>query len=535
MENVLEVVFGLLLVMAFLVVIAEKVKIPYPIFLVIGGLAIGFVPGLPKIELDPELVFVLFLPPIIEEAAYFTPIRDFKANIRPILLLSVGLVVFTTLMVGLAGHYLLGLDWAVAFVLGAIVAPPDAAAATSVMENMRLPRRIVTILEGESLVNDASSLVLYKVAVAAVATGVFSFESTVLNFVVASVGGIALGVALGWLAVQFSHKFIGISPIFILISFLFSFGTYLLGEAIGVSGVLAVVAHGLYLGRHLERRLPPQLRITTNAAWQLVVFLFNGTIFILIGLQLRNILESLSNESFWVLLGQATLICVTVIVVRFVWVFPATYLPRWLSARVRRRDPSPPWQAVAIISWAGMRGVVSLAAALSLPFLTNHNTPFPNRDLVIFLTFSVILVTLVVQGLSLPLLIRALGVTGDHHTNLEGTLARLAAAEAGRTRLAELAATDYVTGDRLNKLQNMYDKRVKRYTLLRDGEFRDDNLAYVSTYQQVKQELMLAELEAVIKLRDTGVINDTTYREIQHDFDLIQLQMDSLTNQTHID
>ncbi|OJV91364.1 MAG: Na+/H+ antiporter [Chloroflexi bacterium 54-19] len=519
--------------MALLVVIAERLRIPYPIFLVIGGLAIGFIPGLPKIELDPELVFVLFLPPILEEAAYFTPIRDFKANIRPILLLSIGLVIFTTLMVGLAGHYLLGLDWAVAFVLGAIVAPPDAAAATSVMENMRLPRRIVTILEGESLVNDASSLVLYKVAVAAVATGVFSFENTVLNFVVASVGGVVLGVAIGWLTVRLSHKFIGISPIFILISFLFSFGTYLLGEAIGVSGVLAVVAHGLYLGRHLERRLPPQLRVTTIATWELVVFLFNGIIFILIGLQLRNILESLSSESIWMLLGQAALICATVIAVRFLWVFPATYLPRWLSEKVRQRDPSPPWQAVVIIGWAGMRGVVSLAAALSLPFMTEQNTPFPDRDLVIFLTFSVILVTLVVQGLSLPFLIRSLGVTGDPHTNLEGNLARLAAAEAGRTRLAELASTDYVSGDRLNKLQNMYDKRVKRYTLLRDGEFREDNLAYVNSYQHLKQELMMAELEAVIKLRDTGVINDITYREIQRDFDLVQLQMDSLTNQTN--
>ena len=234
MESVLEVVFGLLFAMSILVVIAEKIKIPYPIFLVLGGLAIGFIPGLPKIELNPELVFVLFLPPILEQAAYFTPIRDFKANIRPILLLSVGLVVFTTLIVGLVAHYTLGLDWALAFVLGAIVAPPDAAAATSVMENMRLPRRIVTILEGESLVNDASSLVLYKVAVGAVVTGVFSLGNTLLTFVVASVGGIALGVAIGWVAVRLSHKFISISSIFILISFLFSFGTYLLGEAIGV-------------------------------------------------------------------------------------------------------------------------------------------------------------------------------------------------------------------------------------------------------------------------------------------------------------
>lgn len=532
MESVLEVVFGLLLAMAILVAIAEKIRIPYPIFLVLGGLAIGFIPGLPKIELDPELVFVVFLPPILEQAAYFTPIRDFKANIRPILLLSVGLVVFTTLIVGLVVHYLLGLDWAISFVLGAIVAPPDAAAATSVMENMRLPRRIVTILEGESLVNDASSLVLYKVAVGAVVTGVFSLGNAFLNFVVASVGGVALGLAIGWLAVRLSHKFISISSIFILISFLFSFGTYLAGEAIGVSGVLAVVALGIYLGRNLERHLPPQLRVTTTAAWNLVAFLFNGIIFILIGLQLRNILEALANESFWLLLGQAALVCLTVIIVRFVWVFPAAYLPRFFSAGVRAREQAPTWKAIVIIGWTGMRGVVSLAAALSLPFVTDQNIPFPDRDLVIFLTFSVILVTLVVQGLTLPFLIGALGIKPEPRTNQEGTLARLAAAEAGRTRLAELAATDFVSGDRLTKLQNMYDKRVKRYTLLKDGEFKEDNVDYLNTYQHLKQELMMAEIEAVIKLRDDGIINDITFREVQRDFDLVQLQMDSLANQT---
>jgi monovalent cation/hydrogen antiporter len=532
LESVLEVVFGLLLVMALLVALAEKLKIPYPIFLVLGGLAIGLIPGLPKIELDPEIVFVLFLPPILQQAAFFTPIRDFRANLRPIILLSVWLVLVTTLVVGVVAHYLIGLSWPVAFVLGAIVSPPDAVAATSVMEHMKLPRRIVTILEGESLVNDASALVLYKVAVGAVVTGLFSLGNALLNFVIASVGGILLGLALGWLAVRLAHKFIEIGTVFTLISFLTSFGAYLLGEAIGVSGVLTVVALGLYLGRNMESRQPAELRLANHAVWSSVIFLFNGLVFILIGLQLRNILEGLANESFWMLLGQAALVCLTVIVVRFAWVFPATYLPRYFSAKIRTRDPSPSWRAVVIIAWAGMRGVVSLAAALSLPLLTDQNGLFPQRDLVIFLTFSVILVTLVLQGLSLPLLIKWLNIPNDSGAEKESNIARLAAAQAGRRHLEELAASENVPDELLNRVRNMYDTRIQRYTLLKQGEFDESQQAFFNQYQQWQKALMLAEFEAVIKLRDEGIINDVTLREIQHDLDLHQLQMNNLMNRT---
>lgn len=527
MENVLEVVFGLLLAMALLVALAEKLKIPYPILLVIGGLAIGFVPGLPKIELEPEIVFVLFLPPIIQQAAYFTPVRDFKANLRPIILLSVVLVLVTTLVVGLIGHFVLGLSWPVAFVLGAIVSPPDAAAATSVMEHMKLPGRVVTILEGESLVNDASSLVLYKVAVAAVVTGAFSLGDALLNFAVASVGGILLGWALGWLAVRFSKKIMETGAVFILISFLTSFGAYLLGEAIGVSGVLTVVALGIYLGQNLAQRQSPQLRMANASVWNTVIFLFNGLIFILIGLQLRNILEELRNDSVWVLVGQAALVCLTVIVVRFVWVFPATYLSRFFSAKLRARDPSPPWQSVVIIAWTGMRGVVSLAAALSLPLLTEQNTPFPDRDLVIFLTFCVIFVTLVFQGLTLPFIIRWLAIPEDKQPQEEEALARLAAAQAGNNRLAELARQHMIPEQALTKLQHGYDKRIQRYSLLKQGEVDQDLALMYDKYQQLQQELMLAEFAAVLKLRDEGAINDVTLRLVQRDFDLQQIQLEN--------
>src|SRR5215213_6424652 len=447
---------GLLLAVAALATLATRLGVPYPILLVLGGSALGFVPGLPSVELDPELVFLLFLPPLLYVSALFTSWRDFRANIRPISLLAVGLVLMTTFVVGAVVHTVIGLPWAAAFVLGAIISPTDAIAATTVAQRLGVPRRIVTVLEGESLINDATGIVAYRVAVAAVLTGAFSVWEAGLQFAVGAFGGVAVGFAVGWLVVWTRRHLSEDPSVQNIVSLLTPFVAYLaaeelphrlwegLHELVGVpadlhfSGVLSVVTTGLYLGRKGPYITSSGTRLQGYATWELITFLLNGLIFILIGLQLGSVVESLDEYTAGQLVSYALLTSLTVILVRMIWVFPATYVPRWASRRIRERDPSPSWRSVSIIAWTGMRGVISLAAALPLPFETAAGAPFPGRDLIIFLTFSVILATLVVQGLSLPPLIKALGLEDDHIGEREENKGRIKVANAALRRLDEL-------------------------------------------------------------------------------------------------
>jgi monovalent cation/hydrogen antiporter len=519
MEETLELIFSLLLLMVVLAAVARRTQISYPIFLVLGGLLISMLPQLPLIELEPSLVFLLFLPPILTSAGFFTPIRDFRANLRPILLLAVGLVLFTTTVVAIVTHALIPeLSWAAAFTLGAIVAPPDAVAATSVAQRLNLPRRIITILEGESLMNDASALVAYRVAIVAALTGAFSLGHAAADFLLSSVGGIAVGLAAGWLTVQLLRR-IDDTSIEVIITFLASFLSYLAAETIHVSGVLAAVFVGVYLGRHDTRVMSSQTRIAGVAVWKIVVFLLNGLVFILIGFQLPTVLERLSGASRTDLLGYALAISLMTIVSRFVWVFPATYLPRWLSAKLRARDPSPPWQAVVVISWAGMRGIVSLAAALALP------ENFPARDLIIFLTFSVIIATLVGQGLSLPWLVRRLKIVDDGGREHEEAKARWVAAKAGLTRLEELAIEDWTHAEHADHLREHYQARAERFRAR--YQHSDDELPEqdVAARARLEHALMDAEMAALVQLRDQGVINDEVLRQMQRELDLERLRI----------
>ena len=331
----IELILALLAVMALLAGIARKIGIPYPIFLTLGGLLIGLIPGLPAIELEPELVFLIFLPPILVSAGFFTPVRDFKSNLRSITLLAVGLVLFTTVVVAAVARWLLPeLPWPACFALGAIVAPPDAVAATSVAKRLNLPRRLITVLEGESLVNDASALVALRVAVAAGLTGAFSLGGAALDFIVASGGGILIGLAVGWLMAQLLARTED-SPIEILATFVGSFAAYIIGERLHVSGVLACVVLGIYIGRASARVMSAETRVNAGAVWNLVVFLFNGLVFILIGLQLPVVLRHLNTENRGALAIGAVGVCLAAIVTRIIWVFPGTYLPRYL----RREDP----------------------------------------------------------------------------------------------------------------------------------------------------------------------------------------------------
>src|SRR5712671_5676939 len=494
MTGVAEIFVGLLLAVAALALVARKLTIPYPILFVVGGLLLGLIPKLPKVRLDPELVFLFVLPPLFYPAALFTSWRDFRANLRPIALLAIGLVLFTTVSVAYLAHYFMDLPLAAGFVLGAIISPPDAIAATAIADRLKVPRRIVTILEGESLVNDATALVAYRFAVVAVVTGSFSLAHASVQFFVVGIGGILAGLAVGWLAEQF-HKRVDDAPIEITVSLLTPFVAYLSAERLGVSGVLAVVTAGLHLGRRLPELLTFTTRLRGGPVWEMVEFLLNGFVFILIGLQLPEVLRALSGNAISIrqLVWYALLISLAVILIRILWVFPATYLPRLLFKKLCKHDPHPKWQHVTIVAWTGMRGVVSLAAALALPFALRDGSPFPGRDLILFLTFVVILSTLILQGLSLPLLIRWLGVKDDGTMEKEEREARLKANQAALAKLDEIKERDPAKADALERLRIEYEDHIRQVEGAERESAGTPLRLFSSEYERLSHEALLQE------------------------------------------
>src|SRR5437868_11266634 len=406
-----EVVVFLFSLIAALVLVARKIAVPYPVLLVLGGLALSVIPGLPQMRLQPDVVFYFFLPALIYPAALFTSWRDFRRNLRPILLLAIGLVLFTIVAIACVAHWLIpALPWAAAFALGAIVSPPDAVAAASVIQRLGVPHRIEVILEGESLVNDATALVALQFAIAALTTGSLSIAGATARFLWVSIGGVAFGLLVG-VVIRWVQRRLDDPPVQITISLLTPFVAYLPAEYLHLSGILATVAAGIYLGWHSPLMVGARTRLQASAFWEMVSFLLNGFVFITIGLQLRGILHELESTSLTTVIVDALLISAAVVLVRIVWIFPAAYLPRFLFRSVRRRDPYPGWRNVVIVAWSGMRGVISLAAAFALPFTLPDGSPFPGRSYILFFTFCVILTTLVFQGLTLPLIIRKLRVT----------------------------------------------------------------------------------------------------------------------------
>jgi monovalent cation/hydrogen antiporter len=524
-SRILILVLGLLVAVVALAIIAPRLHIPYSILLVLGGLLLGFVPGLPRFTLDPDVVFLLLLPPLLYSSAWLTSWRDFRANLRPISLLALGLVLLTTVVVAVVAHALIpDLPWAVAFVLGAIVSPTDAVAATAIAQRLGIPQRIVTIIEGESLVNDATGLVAYRFAVAAAVAGVFSLGEASLQFVLVSVGGIALGLAAGW-GLSYVHRWLDNPPLEITITLVTPFAVYLLGEEVlQVSGVLATVTTGLYLTWRAPTFYSSGTRLQAYAVWETLTFLLNGLVFILIGLQLPGILAilntTIARRSPILLVWDAALVSLTVILVRLVWVFPQAILPRLLSRRLRERDPYPGWRTVVLIGWTGMRGAVSLAAALALPEVTVAGAAFPERAFVIYLTFGVILATLVVQGLSLPLLIRGLGLHDDGASERQETQARLTAAQAALARLDELASQNEVSRESAQHLRKHYEAQVSSITKRFKPAANELGEDHATTYQRLEREALQAERSAVIGLRNQGEINDEILRRIERELDL---------------
>ncbi len=510
----LSVLIFLLLCAVGLGWLARRAGVPYPIALVIGGGAVGFVPGLPQLEFDPQFLLVLVLPPILYQAALLTSWRDFKANLRPIGMLAIGLVIVTTLAVGATLKFLVpGMPWAVAFTFGAIVSPPDAVAATAILSRLNMPRRIVTVLEGESLVNDASGLVIYKFAVAAVLTGMFSLSGATVQFGVVAVGGVAIGMALGFLFVRI-HPHLGDAFIEVLVSMAVPYVAYIIAEHVHCSGVLAVVAAGLFRGRFSPKIVSAEMRILARSVWNILVFLLNSLIFMLIGMQLSQMTNRLTDYSHGDLMLWSVCVSAVAILVRILWVYPATWIPRLLSPRLRERERAPPNRELFIESWCGMRGIVSLAAALALPVTIESGAPFPHRDLIIFLTFVVILVTLVGQGLTLAPLILRLRLTSDTSVADEERHART---DMGQAALAAVARTAAMEGAAPHVVERVRAEFAERLALAA----ADASTGAIEAEQARRLRLaaIRAERTELIRVWKENHISDDVLHELEEELD----------------
>ena len=517
---------ALLVSAAALLILAGPLRIPYPILLVLGGLLLGFAPGAPTVTMPPQLVLVGILPPLLYVSAYSTGLRELRQNLRPISLLSLGVVAATTAGVAVVAHEVAGIGWAESFVLGAVVSPTDPIAAAAIGRRLGVPRRLIDIVEGESLVNDGTALVLLRTALLAAVTGAFSVWSAGWDLAVTIVGGIAVGLAVGYI-VRRVRRLLDNPPLEVTLAFLTGYLAFLPASALDVSGVLAVVTAGVYMGWYTPELTTVQTRLQGRAFWEILTFLLNVLLFGLVGLQLRPILDSLAHRGTSTLIADASAIVLAVIAVRVLGVFAVTYVPRVLSRRVRERDPYPPWTYPAFISWNGMRGAVTIAAALLVPLTTDAGTPFPDRDLIVFLAFCVVLATLVVQGLSLPAVIRVLRLEADDGgAEAEDAMARVRAAEAALARLDELVSEDWVLDDTAERLRGSYRFRIDRFSARidpdGDGKIEKRSLKY----QKLRLELLDAERRAVVELRNTGEISDEVMRRVEHDLDLEVSRLD---------
>ncbi|UFH55715.1 Na+/H+ antiporter [Spirosoma sp. KNUC1025] len=518
----IETVTGLLGVTTLLAVVARRLRISYPILLVITGLFIGWIPGLPHVELSPDAVFLVFLPPLLYAAAWQIDNLELKLYSRSVALLAVGLVLFTSTAVALVAHaFIPGFSLAQGYLLGAIVAPPDAVAATSVTQGLNVPKRITTVLEGESLVNDASSLVIYRYGLAAIITGQFVLWQASLRFVGIGLASVAVGWAIGW-CMKWVHRLITKDTVTsTVLTLLTPYGSYLIAEEMHISGVLAVVTTGLFLSTRTTEIFSNQARLQTNAVWEIVVFLLNGLVFILIGLQLPSIVSELNGYTLPEAVNYGLLISAVAVVSRILWVFPGAYLPRWLSKGIRKREVKPTWQQISVVSWAGMRGVVSLAGALALPNVLPNGQPFPGRDLILFITFIVILCTLVVQGLTLPVLIDTLNVREAIDEKREERKLRRKMAQEAITHLEANHSAGSVHDDVLSYVKNTYELRINEL----NGMLRAANLSDRPTelYQQAVQlQLELISVErAVLNNQRTGSLLDgEIFRKMEQELDL---------------
>lgn len=530
MVEEVETLLVLLGLLGVLAVVAERLRFPFPILLVVAGVVIAFIPGLPDVRLDSEIVFLIFLPPLIFSAAWNFPWEDFRANLMPIFGLAVGLVFATMTAVAFATHWMLP-QWvslAAAFVLGAIVSPPDAVSATAVLKNVRIPKRLSTVLQGESLVNDSSGLVAYQFALAAVMTGSFSFGQASVDFLWQSVAGILIGYLIG-IVVTWIHRGLTDSSVEVTLTILTPYVAYLLAEELHCSGVLAVVAAGLHLGHRSWEALTSETRIQRETIWKFIDYILNGTVFILIGLQFPAILKSLQGLiALWQLALLGLAVSAVVILVRFAWIFPLALIQKIFLPESLGPERRLPWGEMVVASWAGMRGVVSLAAALALP------EDFPHRHLILFLTFSVIFVTLVVQGLTLPWLVRRLKVAETESEYQSEARARMTLLESLVEEISSLIADAPTEHEKasLNLWREHYSERLRHMHLRLDSS-RDETGETVRFELNLFPKLLQHVRQNLADLRRKGEISDEVRRRIEHDFDIEEQRVIRLLDHYH--
>ncbi len=519
MTAIVQTVLFMLAVLAVVAVAAKRLNVAPSILLVVAGIGVALIPGLPKVELAPELVLLVILPPLIYSAGVAMSWREFRFNLRPIALLAFGCVLFTTCVVAAIAHYLLAFDWAVGFLLGAIISPTDVVAPLAIARQLGLPRRLVVVLEGEGLANDATALVLYRFAVVAVSTGTFSLGEAAGTFALIVVGEIIYGLAIGWLSLNLRH-WAREPRVEITLSLMTPYLAFWVPAHLGGSGVLATVACGLYVSWNGPRLIPFATRLQGIFFWDLIVYLIEGLVFLLTGLQARALIDETHAFSIPDLLIATAWTTLIAIAARFIWVYPATYIPRWSSPRLRKRDPSPPWQGPFFIAFTGVRGVVSLAVALAIPYTVTSGAPFPHRDLILFVTFGVIIVTLIGQGLMLPTVVRWLG------------LARLGKKERKDEIKHEIRARQAA----LREVTKRLEKHIKRHDLPDEAiehlrtrnksrvqilpENLTEGLDHMRQTAKIKAELIEAERDFIYELLRDGKITDEARRRIEYELDL---------------
>jgi Na+/H+ antiporter len=537
MISTIQLFVALLMVISVIAFLAARMRIPAAILLVLAGVGLALIPGLPPVELAPEVVLLLVLPPIIYSSSVAMSWREFRFSLRPISLLAVGCVAFTATAVAAASHFLLGFSWELGFVLGAIVSPPDAVAPLSIARRLQLPRRIVVILEGEGLANDATALILYRFAVAAVGGGAFSLAHAASTFVAIVLGEFVFGIAIGWSMLHL-RRWVGNPRIEIMLSLLTPFVAYWPPELVGGSGVLATVTAGLYISWNGPRLIGAPTRLQGIFFWDFLIYLIEGIVFLLTGLQAHTLIAGLKTYSASQLAISAAIVSVAVVVTRFVWMFPATYLPRWLIPSIARDDPAPPWQWPFVLAFTGVRGIVSLAAALAIPLTTADGGPFPHRDLILVLTFVVVLVTLVGQGLTLPAVVRALGLSNAGRREraaqrVEEFEVRREAIDAAGARLDVLAADPEVPDEIVARLRAHHRQRLAQIAV-RSAEDADQR-KLVSKADELDLLLIDAERELVNRKYRDGALKDETRRRIERELDLRDAQLASVRNEDYWD
>ena len=520
----LETVLVLLVAVLALETIARRVLIPYPIFLVLGGLVLGVVPNVPRVDLDPDLVFLIFLPPLLYEAAWFTSWREFWRWRRSILMLAVGLVLTTSVIVAVVTASVIpGFTLAIGFLLGGIVSPPDAVAATSVLKGLRLPKRATSILEGESLVNDASSLIVFRFALAAIMTGQFSASTAVQQFFIVGGGGIVIGVTLAAIIYHLHRELPTTASIDTALTLMSPYVMYIAAEQLHFSGVMSVVSGGLFLSMRAHSVLDYKSRLQAYGVWSTLIFMLNGLVFILIGLELPAIRSLLTPELFRRAIGYGLFVSALVVVIRFAWMYPAAHIPRWLFPSIARREANPGWRMPTMLAWAGMRGVVSLAAALSIPQTLPSGEPFPERGVILVITFVVILMTLIGQGLTLPWVVRTLQVEDIDHRVPEEEQELALRAELAAEVVAHLA-THPATGSPHVTRAHVRFSAVAARTRAALDELR---AAAHTTHAQdldFQRSLLAVQREALTRRRH-GAYDDEVLRKVESMLDLEEARL----------